>query len=240
MIFNVVKNFKELCVIYNECNEVISDDLKSLNYILGGVTMKKEDLVALGLDDTQIKEVFKMRGIEIEKTKQTIADLENEKAEVERKLAEVERKLAEATENTISAEDFEAVKNEKLELEQKITEMTQAHQSEINEIKFNVALEKELIKAGAKDINLVKTVIDTEKIKFEDGKIEGLTEQLELAKENYDYLFSKESKGLSNVTTKHNDGGNKITIEDFKNMTYTEKNELYNKNPGLYKSLTQR
>ena len=235
MIFNVVKNFKELCVIYNECNKVNSDDLKSLNYILGGFTMKKEDLVALGLDDTQIKEVFKMRGIEIEKTKQTIADLENEKAEAE-------RKLAEAIENTISAEDFEAVKNEKLELEQKITEMTQAHQSEINEIKFNVALEKELTKAGAKDINLVKTVIDTEKIKFEDGKIEGLTEQLESAKENYDYLFSKESKGLSNITTKHSGGGggNKITIEDFKNMTYTEKNELYNKNPGLYKSLTQR
>lgn len=233
MIINVVKSFKELCVIYNECNEVISDDLKSLNYILGGVTMKKEDLVALGLDDTQINEVFKMRGIEIEKTKKTIVNLENEKAEVE-------RKLTEATKNTISTEDFEAIKNEKLKLEQKITEMTKAHQSEVNEIKFNIALEKELIKAGAKDINLVKTVIDTEKIKFEDGKIEGLTEQLESAKESYDYLFSKENKGLSNVTTKHNGGGNRVTVEDFKNMTYTEKNELYNKNPGLYKSLTQR
>ena len=168
--------------------------------------MKKEDLVALGLDDTQINGVFKMRGIEIEKTKKTIADLENEKAEVERKLAEV-------TENTISTEDFEAIKNEKLELEQKITEMTEAHQSEINEIKYNVALEKELIKAGAKDIKLVKTVLDTDQIKFEDGKIEGLTEQLESVKESYDYLFSKENKGLSNVTTKHNGGGNRVTKE---------------------------
>lgn len=168
--------------------------------------MKKEDLVALGLDDTQINGVFKLRGIEIEKTKKTIADLENEKAEVERKLAEV-------TENTISTEDFEAIKNEKLELEQKITEMTEAHQSEINEIKYNVALEKELIKAGAKDIKLVKTVLDTDQIKFEDGKIEGLTEQLESVKESYDYLFSKENKGLSNVTTKHNGGGNRVTKE---------------------------
>lgn len=206
MIINVVKSFRELCVIYNECNEVISDDLKSLNYILGGVTMKKEDLVALGLDDTQINEVFKMRGIEIEKTKQTIADLENEKAEAE-------RKLAEAIENTISAEDLEAAKNEKLELEKKIAEMAEAHQSEINEIKYNVALEKELTKAGAKDINLVKTVIDTGKIKFEDGKIEGLTEQLESAKESYDYLFGKENKGLSNVTTKHSGGGSRVTKE---------------------------
>ena len=195
--------------------------------------MKKEDLVALGLDDTQINAIFKMRGIEIEKTKKIIADLENEKAEAERKLAEV-------TKNIISTEDFEAIKNEKLELEQKITEMTEAHQSEINEIKFNVALEKELIKAGAKDIKLVKTVLDTDQIKFEDGKIEGLTEQLESVKESYDYLFAKDGKGLSNVTTKHSGRGNKITIEDFKNMTYTEKNELYNKNPGLYKSLTQR
>lgn len=194
--------------------------------------MKKEDLVALRLDDTQINEVFKMRGIEIEKTKKTIADLEDKKAKAERKLAEI-------TENTISVEDFEAIKNEKLKLEQKITEMTQVHQSEIDEIKFNVALEKELIKAGAKDIKLVKTVLDTEKIKFENSKIEGLTEQLESAKESYDYLFAKDGKGLSNVTTKHGGGGNKITIEDFKNMTYTEKNELYNKNPGLYKSLTQ-
>ena len=60
MIFNLMKSFRELCVIYNECNKVNSDDLKSLNYILGGIIMKKEDLVALGLDETQVSEVFKM------------------------------------------------------------------------------------------------------------------------------------------------------------------------------------
>lgn len=200
MIINVVKSFKELCVIYNECNEVISDDLKSLNYILGGVTMKKEDLVALGLDDTQINEVFKMRGIEIEKTKQTIADLENEKAEAE-------RKLAEAIENTISAEDLEAAKNEKLELEKKIAEMAEAHQSEVNEIKYNVALEKELTKAGAKRIKPVMAMLDTDNIKFEDGKLEGLSEQLKALKESDDYLFAKDSRGLSSVTAKHSGEG---------------------------------
>lgn len=224
-----MKNFRELCVVYNECNKVNSDDLKSLNYILGGVTMKKEELVALGLDETQVNEVFKMRGIEIEKTKQTIADLENEKAEAE-------RKLTEATENIISTEDFEAIKSEKLKLEQKITEMTQVHQSEINEIKYNVALEKELTKAGAKDINLVKTVIDTEKVKFEDGKIEGLTEQLESAKESYDYLFGKENKGLSNVTTKHSGGGNKITKESIMGIKdASERIQAIQKNKHLFK-----
>lgn len=164
--------------------------------------MKKEDLVALGLDETQVNEVFKMRGIEIEKTKQTIADLENEKAEAE-------RKLAEATENTISAEDFEAIKSEKVELEQKITEMTQAHQSEVEGIKYDVALEKELTAAGARRIKPVMAMLDTDNIKFEDGKLEGLSEQLEALKESDDYLFAKDSKGLSSVTTKHS-GESKI------------------------------
>lgn len=195
-----MKIFKELCVLYSECNKVNSDDLKSLNYILGGVTMKKEDLVALGLDETQINEVFKIRGVEIEKTKQTIADLEDQKAEAE-------RKLTEATENIISAEDFEAVKSEKLELEQKITEITQAHQSEVDEIKYNVALEKELTKAGARKIKPVMSMLDTDNIKFKDGKIEGLSEQLESLKESDSYLFAKDSKGLSNATTKHSGGG---------------------------------
>lgn len=169
--------------------------------------MKKEDLVNLGLDDDQIKEIFRMRGIEIEKTKQTIADLEEKKAEAE-------QKLAEATKNTISPEDFEAVKNEKLQLEQKLADMVKVHQSEINEIKYNVALEKELTAAGAKDIKLVKTVLDTDKIKFEDGKIEGLSEQLESVKESYDYLFNQEDTGVPKFTgkSKGNNGG---TVDPF-------------------------
>lgn len=169
--------------------------------------MKKEDLVKLGLDDDQIKEVFKMRGIEIEKTKQTIADLEDEKAEAE-------RKLAEATKGTVSKEDLEVVKNEKLQLEQKIADMVKTHQSEINGIKYNVALEKELTAAGAKDLKLVKTVLDTDKIKFEDGKIEGLSEQLESVKESYDYLFNQEDSGLPKFTgkSKGNGGG---TVDPF-------------------------
>lgn len=164
--------------------------------------MKKEDLIKLGLDDDQIKGVFKIRGIEIEKLKQTIADLEEEKAKIE-------QKLAEATKNAISSEDFEAVKNEKLQLEQKLADMVKAHQSEINEIKYNVALEKELTAAGAKDVKLVKTVLDTDKIKFKDGKLEGLSEQLESIKESYDYLFKQEDTGVPKFTGKSKgDGSN--------------------------------
>lgn len=79
-------------------------------------------------------------------------------------------------------------------------------------------------------------MLDTEKIKFEDGKIEGLTEQLESAKESYDYLFAKDGKGLSNVTTKHSGGGNRVTKESIMGIKdASERIKAIQKNKHLFK-----
>lgn len=200
--------------------------------------MKKEDLVALGLDETQVNEVFKMRGLEIEASKEVIANLEAEKQAAMKAGADLEAKITELEENSITAEDLEAVKGEKAALETELAELTGKHESQLNEVIYNHKLEGALKDSGARDLKLVKTVLNQEELKFEDGNIIGLDEQLNQVKENYDFLFA--SEGSPNVALKKKgSSASSLTKEDFGKMSYSEKTKLHNENPKLYKTLTK-
>lgn len=200
--------------------------------------MKKEDLVALGLDETQVNEVFKMRGLEIEASKEVVARLEADKQAAEEAKADLEAKITELEENSITAEDLESVKAEKTALETELAELTGKHEQKLNEVIYNHKLEDVLKSSGARDLKLVKTVLNQEELKFEDGNIIGLDEQLAQVKENYDFLFANESS--PNVAfKKRGSSSSSLTKEDFSKMSYSEKTKLHNENPGLYKSLTQ-
>lgn len=200
--------------------------------------MKKEDLVALGLDETQVNEVFKMRGLEIEANKEVVANLEAEKQAAEEAKAGLEAKITELEENSITAEDLEAVKGEKAALETELAELAGKHESQLNELIYNHKLEGALKDSGARDLKLVKTVLNQEELKFEDGNIIGLDEQLNQVKENYDFLFA--SEGSPNVALKKKgSSASSLTKEDFGKMSYSEKTKLHNENPKLYKTLTK-
>lgn len=200
--------------------------------------MKKEDLVALGLDETQVNEVFKMRGLEIEASKEVVANLEAEKQAAEEAKVALESKITELEENSITAEDLEAVKTEKAALETELAELAGKHESQLNEIVYNHKLEGALKDSGARDLKLVKTVLNQEELKFEDGNIIGLDEQLSRVKENYDFLFA--SEGSPNVALKKKgSSASSLTKEDFGKMSYSEKTKLHNENPKLYKTLTK-
>lgn len=67
-------------------------------------------------------------------------------------------------------------------------------ESQIKTMKNDWALTTELSKAKARDAKLVKSVIDTSKLTFnEDGTIAGLDEQLKTARETYSYLFDSDA-----------------------------------------------
>ena len=142
--------------------------------------MTREFLKSLGLSEEVIDKVMadygksvnqlKAENEELKAKTKAVDDLEKSKKDLEDKL--------EAANNEIKAA------NEKLS----------ASESDFTAYKNNTRLDAALKKAGFKSSDLAKRLIDVEKLKFGDDKIEGLDEAIAELKKNSEYLFENEKE----------------------------------------------
>ena len=143
--------------------------------------MKKEDLIALGLNEEQIKTVFKLNGIAVENVRTQMAEVETKVSELEQVKLDLEGKLA----NQVNSEDLSALEQAKVDLENKLAEkdveiagLMESNQKEIDKITYDNLLVNALKGAGAKSIRMAKAVLDTDAIKLVDGKLEGIDAEI--------------------------------------------------------------
>lgn len=89
------------------------------------------------------------------------------------------------------------------------------------------------------DSAVVNMLIDREQISFnEEGKLSGLSEQIDTLKKEKPYLFKgTKAEGRSPYGGEGAPMG--VTKEQFGKMGYRQRLELYNNNPELYKYLTE-
>ena len=85
--------------------------------------------------------------------------------------------------------DIEGVKQKAAEWEQKYNQAAQDSAREIEQLKFDFALDKELTKAQARNPKAVKALLDRDALKYDKGKIIGLEEQLDTLKKKEDSAF---------------------------------------------------
>lgn len=85
--------------------------------------------------------------------------------------------------------DIEGVKQKAAEWEQKYNQAAQDSAREIEQLKFDFALDRELTKAQARNPKAVKALLDRDALKYDKGKIIGLEEQLETLKKKEDSAF---------------------------------------------------
>lgn len=85
--------------------------------------------------------------------------------------------------------DIEGVKQKAAEWEQKYNQAAEDSAREIEQLKFDFALDKELTKAQARNPKAVKALLDRDALKYDKGKIIGLEEQLETLKKGEDSAF---------------------------------------------------
>lgn len=85
--------------------------------------------------------------------------------------------------------DIEGVKQKAAEWEQKYNQAAENSAREIEQLKFDFALDRELTKAQARNPKAVKALLDRDALKYDKGKIIGLEEQLETLKKNEDSAF---------------------------------------------------
>lgn len=146
--------------------------------------MTKEELLALGLTEEQIKDVFKINGIDVEKAKGDLTTKETELASTKEQL-----KTANTEIQSYKSMDVEAIKKAADEYKTKFEEAETKAQKEIETLKFNHAIENALVGAKAKNAKAVKALLNIEGLKLNGDEVVGLKEQLEAIKTENDYLF---------------------------------------------------
>lgn len=102
---------------------------------------------------------------------------------------------------------------------------------QISQMKFDYALSAALTGAKAKNAKAVKALLDMDGLKFNDGKIVGLDEQLAQIKADNDYLFESDEPAPEFVKGT-NGGSGSVRGKKPSEMTYTELCDYMAQNPG--------
>lgn len=206
--------------------------------------MTKEELKALGLNEEQIAEVFKLNGIAVNNAK---GDLAAKETELETKTKELETlqgqlETANTTIQSYKEMNIEDIKNSADDYKIKFEEAEKKAKEEIETLKFQHSIENALSKAGAKNTKAAKALLDIEALKGSTNRDSDIEAAITTLKETETYLFGEsDPTGTGGSIGGGSKGGGKgsITKEEFNKMSYKERVELFNKQPDVYKTLKE-
>ncbi len=147
----------------------------------------------------KLLDTLKSKGIEItEDIEKEVMTEFVEKKDVDLKDTEISTLKEQIKTRDQDIEELKKVDGAKLQeelttLQGKYKEDTDKLQKQLEDTVFENALDLELTGINAKDVKLVKTLLDREKIKLNDGKVEGFKEQIEQIKKEKEFLFNAET-----------------------------------------------
>ena len=108
------------------------------------------------------------------------------KKELEVQLKDRDTQLAELSKNN---KDNENLLNQIKDLQALNKQTTTDYENKINQIQFDYALDGALTNAKSKNNKALKALLDMNSIKYQEGKLEGLQEQIEALQKDASYLF---------------------------------------------------
>lgn len=154
--------------------------------------MTREELKALGLTDEQIEAVMKSHGTVVNTTKDELTSAQSELDSYKTQLADRDTQLEDLRGKADGNTDLQATIDA---LKQANEDAKTTHQAELSATKLNYELDQALILNKARNPRAVRALLDSEVIKLgDDGKVVGLSEQLEGLKTSDPYLFADDSQ----------------------------------------------
>ena len=108
------------------------------------------------------------------------------KKELEVQLKDRDTQLAELSKNN---KDNESLLNQIKDLQALNKQTTTDYENKINQMQFDYALDGALTNAKSKNNKATKALLDMNSIKHQEGKLEGLQEQIEALQKDASYLF---------------------------------------------------
>ena len=160
--------------------------------------MTRKQLEDLGLTKEQADSVMKINGDDIENAKGTAAtEIKNLQTEVEGLKTQVGDRDRQLETLKASAGDNADLKKQIEDLQTENATAKATHESELNQLKIDFAVEKALTGAKAKNITAVKALLDLKDAKFDkEGNVKGLAEQIEklTSDEGTKFLFEAQKQ----------------------------------------------
>lgn len=204
--------------------------------------MTRKQLENLGLTKEQADSVMKINGDDIENAKGTAAtEIKNLQTEVDGLKTQVGDRDKQLETLKASAGDNADLKKQIEDLQTENATAKANHESELNQLKIDFAVEKALTGAKAKNIKAVKALLELDDAKLDkDGNVKGLAEQIEKLTSGDDtkFLFEaqKQTKQQQNfkgfqpgASGEQKPGeGEKV---DFSKMSYDELTAYMEANP---------
>ena len=108
------------------------------------------------------------------------------KKELEVQLKDRDTQLADLSKNN---KDNEVLLNQIKDLQALNKQTTTDYENKINQMQFDYALDGALTNAKSKNNKALKALLDMNSIKYQEGKFEGLQEQIEALQKDASYLF---------------------------------------------------
>lgn len=149
--------------------------------------MKRDFLKNLGIEDKDLidkildensSDIGRAKG-ELDSYKEKITNLENDLKTKTDRITELEK----------SNVDIQALQDKITQLETDNGTLKGELDTKVAALLKNHAIENGVRDAKAKNVKAVMALLDLEKVTFTDGKLEGLSEQLESLTQNESYLF---------------------------------------------------
>ena len=204
--------------------------------------MTRKQLEDLGLTKEQADSVMKINGDDIENAKGTAAtEIKNLQTEVDGLKTQVGDRDKQLETLKASAGDNADLKKQIEDLQTENATAKANHESELNQLKIDFAVEKALTGAKAKNIKAVKALLELDDAKLDkDGNVKGPAEQIEKLTSGDDtkFLFEaqKQTKQQQNfkgfqpgASGEQKPGeGEKV---DFSKMSYDELTAYMEANP---------
>lgn len=188
--------------------------------------MRREMLKELGLSDEQIDKIMAENGRDVERHKTAAETTKAELDGLKSQLSERDKQLKELQEGS---GDNAALKEQLAALETANKEQRTAFEKEMQDLRFQSALNTELLKTDVVDADLIGVKLDKSKIKLnDDGTLAGLSEQLEGLKSSYSFLFKQAAPALTGVEPA---GKTKQVDKPVEQMTYSEMMAYMSANP---------
>lgn len=139
----------------------------------------------------------------------------------------------------LNGRDIEKYKSQNEELKAQAQQTIDAAAQQIASLQLNYAVNSALQKAGARNQEAVKALLNMKEIHYEDGVLSGLEEQLDKLQEAPESAFLFVGQALPQFSRPTGMGIPSVTKEDFAKMGYLERLSLREQNETLYNQLKE-
>ena len=172
--------------------------------------MKKEDLIALGIEEETAKAIMALHGKTVTQLNAQVATAESERDSAKQELEANQEELTALKESAQGNDDL----TQKLaDLQTKFDEAKNNSEKQLAEQQKDFAIKLALKEANALDEEILLGQLDKDTIKVVDGNLQGFEEQLKGLQENKAFLFQTDKDQASkpqivNPGNPKNDKGN--------------------------------